>query len=343
MEILGIKFVPLNEPLQKRLQTLAAGAAVFTMIFGGFIGFILLAYLIFYTRYWSVALLYILWIYVLDVKTGERGGRGLNSVRSWLWWKYLRDYFPIRLERVPWVELDPERNYLFCCFPHGILPIGPFSAFGSSWGGFQELFPNHTPHLLTLRHNFLMPALRELILSTGMCSASANSLNYLLGYPGGGKAIALVVGGAAEAFNCKPGQYKIILKKRKGFVKIALKNGTPLVPVISFGETDLYNQVDNPKGSLIRCIQDKLKDVTGIAFALPVGCGLFQYSFGIIPLRRRISTIIGRPIEVKRVSNPTQEQVDELHAEFMKQLANLFEEQKYNYLSNPEQTKLIIE
>ncbi|KAF2905490.1 hypothetical protein ILUMI_00688 [Ignelater luminosus] len=343
MKILGIKFVPLNVPIQKRLQTLAAGAAISTMIFGGLIGFILLAYVMFYTQYWTIALLYVCWTYILDVKTGETGGRELKSVRSWLWWKYVRDYFPIRLERVPWVKLDPERNYLFCCFPHGILPFGSFSAFASNWGGFQELFPNHTSHLLTLSYNFFMPALRELILSTGMCSSSASSINYLLGYPGGGKAVALMVGGAAEAFNCKPGQYRIILTKRKGFVKIALKNGAPLVPVISFGENDLYNQVNNPKGSLIRRIQEKLKDVTGIAFAIPMGRGLFQYSFGIIPLQRPISTIIGKPIEVKKVANPTQEQVNELHAEFMKQIANLFEEQKYNYLSNPEQTKLIID
>jgi 2-acylglycerol O-acyltransferase 2 len=38
-------------------------------------------------------------------------------------------------------------------------------------------------------------------------------------------AVVLIVGGAQEAFFCKPANYQIILKKRKGFCKIALQTG----------------------------------------------------------------------------------------------------------------------
>ena len=40
-----------------------------------------------------------------------------------------------------------------------------------------------------------------------------------------GRAVIIIVGGAAEAFKCKPHTYNILLKRRKGFVRVALKNG----------------------------------------------------------------------------------------------------------------------
>lgn len=33
-----------------------------------------------------------------------------------------------------------------------------------------------------------------------------------------------MVGGAQEALNARPGVYKLVLKKRKGFVKIAIES-----------------------------------------------------------------------------------------------------------------------
>lgn len=44
------------------------------------------------------------------------------------------------------------------------------------------------------------------------------------------------VGGAQESLNAKPGHYQIVLKKRKGFIKLVLQTGASLVPVFSFGE-----------------------------------------------------------------------------------------------------------
>jgi 1-acyl-sn-glycerol-3-phosphate acyltransferase len=45
-----------------------------------------------------------------------------------------------------------------------------------------------------------------------------------------------------------PGNYSLTLQKRKGFVKVALQTGASLVPVIAFGENDLFDSVPNPPG-----------------------------------------------------------------------------------------------
>ena len=45
---------------------------------------------------------------------------------------------------------------------------------------------------------------------------------------------------------CALGVHLQILHKRKGFVRIALQTGAHLVPVIGFGETDLFD-ISQPK------------------------------------------------------------------------------------------------
>ena len=72
---------------------------------------------------------------------------------------------------------------------------------------------------------------------------------------------------------------------------MALKNGAPLVPVISFGETDLYSQISNPEGSFTRSVQEILKKWIGFAPVIPLGRGFFQYNYGIVPMRRPVTTL----------------------------------------------------
>ena len=63
------------------------------------------------------------------------------------------------------------------------------------------------------------------------------------------------------------------------------------MPVFSFGENDLYDQVSNPPGSGLRQWQTKMKDLMGFAPPLFRGRGVFQYTFGLLPHRRPIHTV----------------------------------------------------
>ena len=66
---------------------------------------------------------------------------------------------------------------------------------------------------------------------------------------------------------------------------------TPLVPIFSFGENDLFEQVRNPKGSWLRQLQHRLQQIMGISLPLFHARGIFQYSFGLVPYRRPICTV----------------------------------------------------
>jgi 2-acylglycerol O-acyltransferase 2 len=66
-----------------------------------------------------------------------------------------------------------------------------------------------------------------------------------------GQVTVLVVGGALEAANSDKDCLKLVLNRRKGFVKLALRFGVDLVPTFSFGEYSIYDQVPNPVGKTL--------------------------------------------------------------------------------------------
>lgn len=65
------------------------------------------------------------------------------------------------------------------------------------------------------------------------------------------------------------------------------------MPVFSFGEIDVFRHMSNPPDSFLRKVQEKVRQITGISPIFPIGRGVFQYSFGILPLRAPI-TIVGK-------------------------------------------------
>ncbi|XP_051174958.1 diacylglycerol O-acyltransferase 2-like [Leptopilina boulardi] len=355
MEIFGLNFAPANVPLRRRLQTLAATAWIISFAFGNIIGYILAAIILLFIPWLRIPLFIYFFFMYCDRNSCIEGGRSekyTKWMRNCIWWHYFRDYFPIKLVKTK--DLDPSRNYLFCSFPHGVLSTGIFCAFGTDVLKCQELFPGLDFRLLTLEQHFSVPILRELPASFGCCSASAASLEYLMSnkpdqrpgvniIPKQGNAPVLVVGGASEALHCKPGTYRLVLRRRKGFLRLALKHGTPLVPVISFGETDLYDQINNPEGSLLRKLQNKWQKITGIAPVLALGRGIFQYTFGIVPHRKPITVVVGAPLEIPKIENPNQDEIDEYHEKFTQLLINLFESEKSKYLIDHERISLTFE
>lgn len=58
-------------------------------------------------------------------------------------------------------------------------------------------------------------------------------------FAGPGSALTIVVGGAAESLSARPGTADLTLKRRMGFIKLAMRQGADLVPVFSFGENDV--------------------------------------------------------------------------------------------------------
>lgn len=284
---------PLKDSLDRRiLQTASAILFMLVIPLGGPFCLLVAIYVLLFTEYWWICLLYLTWMFLVDGNIEERGGRKLEFLRSSSYWKYFRNYFPARLNRAPWVYLKPDKNYLFCCFPHGVISISSAALLGNIYGEFNDYFPEHKMKVCTLKQNFYMPFFRDLLLGLGACSASKESIEYLLNCPKGGNSVALIVGGVAESYYAQPRNYKFVLKNRKGFVKIALKSGSPLVPVLCFGETDLFDQYGGDDTKM-KAFQESVRAWIGLAPVLSYGRGILQNSFGFVPYNKPI-TMLGK-------------------------------------------------
>jgi len=277
---------------------------------------------------------------VIDINTSSRGGRKgwlPKFVRGWNLWSHYCNFFPIKFIKT--VELDRNKNYLVGSHPHGVLSAGAFACFATDGMKFSKVFPGLIPHLLTLKEMFFIPFFRELWASTMACAATKDSMEYLLTQPGG-QMVVLVPGGAPESLNCDKGEIRLILKQRKGFIKLAIRCGSDLVPCFTFGENIIYDKISNPEGSFVRKFQDKVQSIFGFAPVIFHGRGIFNYNFGIVPHRRPLTVVVGSPIAVEKNIDPTQDDIDRLHAIYIEALLKLYEEHNLSY-GDP-QTKLII-
>ncbi|XP_033954246.1 diacylglycerol O-acyltransferase 2-like [Pseudochaenichthys georgianus] len=280
----------------------------------------LLMFYLMFTSLWPIPTLYFVW-QVVDWHTPERGGRKTTFVRNWRVWEHLRDFFPIKLVKT--AELNPNKNYIVGIHPHGIMCVGAFTCFSTDSCGFKELFPGLTSNLVTLAGVFRLPLFREYAMCIGLLPVSKKSLTHLLTNRGKGNAVVIVIGGAAESLASAPGVNILVMRQRKGFVRVALEFGADLVPVYAFGENDLFKQVVLSEGSLGRRFQELFKKIVGFAPCLFVG-----EHMGILPYRNPITTVVGSPISVPKHIKATEEVVDHFHKLYMEALSKLFHEHK---------------
>mmetsp|Transcript_13331 Transcript_13331/g.21866 ORF Transcript_13331/g.21866 Transcript_13331/m.21866 type:complete len:332 (+) Transcript_13331:80-1075(+) len=321
-----VHWAPLNVPLERRLQTAsvlvwANAIPIACILFTCF----------FFSPLFPLCIIYLIWLAFFD-SSPRQGGRRMQFIRNLPIWRYARSYFPISLHVEDASLFRKHQSYLFGIHPHGIIAVGAFINFATDANGVQEKLPIGDIHLATLGGNFRIPLLRDIWLGCGLVDVSKKSCDFVLSQPA--SSLMIVVGGAEEALDARPGTYDLVLHKRRGFIKLAMEHGVPLVPVFSFGETDLWDQLPNPEGSRLRKFQDLFKRLFGFSPPLLKGRGIFNYDYGLLPYRKPIRTVVGKPIDVPKSSNPTTEEIDALHRSYAGQLKEIFDRHKNEFARN---------
>lgn len=278
-------------------------------------------------RWWWLPGIYAIYLY-LDRNAGETGGWKWRPARWWRGWGLIMKHCDGQ-ELIKTVDIDPNSNYIFACHPHAQIPHAPLN-FMSAATGLDTKFPGLRVTVTTLSGAFLTPLLRELLLMCGVAAVSRQNIAYMLTKCGNGNAIAIWPGGDREGMMAQPRTMKLFLKSRNGFVRQALQYGADLVPVISFGDNDLYHVPHFDKNGCTAYLLDLLYKKMRIWLMIVNGRGLFQDSFGLVPLRQHVATVIGKPIKVIKSHNgaPTEEEVDALHQRYIHELTQLYEDHK---------------
>ena len=255
------------------------------------------------------------------VDNGEKTGKRVSSwIKSCPIWKIVKWYFGLSVV-APYGKLDPRKQYVIGAHPHGFLPVGTMVNLLSTITNVDGVVLNGVQvRTLAASFCFYIPIYRDLILGGGVIDAARYNAKRALE---NGLSIALVPGGATEALYA--GKNTLVLRKRHGFIRLALESGAHLVPAYSFGETDTYHQLASVF-PFVSKIQAKFQRIFGLS--LPIVTN-------IIPRRCRITTVFGKPIPVTKIEKPTDAQVEALLKEYIEALSKLFHAHCNEYIADP--------
>jgi len=231
--------------------------------------------------------------------------------------------------------------------------------------GFSSLFPNLDRRIVTLPVNFGTPFLRDYLLAMGAVTSEKETFRrYLNKNHTNSRAMVVVVGGAAESMLAYEGHIELVLKHRRGFVREAILANASLVPVLGFGETNLYTLYDeidvgdseakdlkamyatqslSLASSFISHFQKFARTSFGVAVPLFTGRSIFFKSLGVMPRRRPVVVVVGKPIPPPILEGDFSPKIDratdqplndhgkvliEWHAKYVRALEELYHEYK---------------
>lgn len=213
------------------------------------------------------------------------------------------------------LELHPDmakKKTMLCYHPHGILPCG------FSWNGVHcNEFKVYEVEWVVASALFMLPIFSILILCIGNISnATTQTLKKLMESE---KNVALLPGGFEDATVMQYGKERIFLANRKGFVKFALRYGYRVQPIYTFGESQTY--LTCSWFTDFRLWLNKFKIPLPLVFGDPLAPFMPRS-------KASLATYVGDPIQFPTISQPTNADVDEWHATYVKGLRALFDAKK---------------
>ena len=251
----------------------------------------------------------------------HKGARWMAFARHFPLFVLLRRYLQMTIDTplpTELVQADDavDAQLLIAMFPHGTASDYRVALDGM----INDVLPHTGPKLRTLVASvlFRLPIVREFCLFTGCVDARRSVAEGLLD---NGHSLLVLPGGEAEQLQTEYGHDKVFLKKRLGFIKLAMRKNVPVVPSYVFGVSDYY-YTSNALLGLRWWLMKK------VAVCIPLAAGVLGHP--LCPRPVPTTVVLGKPLlfAMKEQGNPTASEVQAGHAEFIKALVALFDQHK---------------
>jgi hypothetical protein len=232
--------------------------------------------------------------------------------------KNIGDSFPVEAK-----GYTKKGIYIF--HPHGLFSLAHFFHIGTDFTEWPVRPIRGTAIHWIL---WLLPFGKELLEFVKFVPSYYSSMKSVLE---GGESLSVTLGGVREILYSEPGKMKLAIKKRRGIFKMAIETGTPLVPVLCYGENELYETFHS---EWLDWIQDKLIDYA-LFIPIPTWKSVKNW-LGLYgaPLAHPVKTVVGEAIEVGEARSPTEDEISELRETYFKSLRKLYTETKPSWYAD---------
>lgn len=192
----------------------------------------------------------------------------------------------------PMVECPPDLppTCIFVWNPHGLISVS--SALFNSLRVCRH--PNYKPnHVVSLPFYHYIPLVGDIGRYVGAIPSDYGSIKKTVEK---GESVSVMLGGVREMNLADPRKMVLYIKKRSGIFKIAAETGTPLVPVITYGENELFPRSDN---WVVNQMNAWLHSTFGLSVPVPSWTSLLHwFEVSYRPLKP-IPTYVGHPVTEK--------------------------------------------
>jgi len=214
----------------------------------------------------------------------------LMEKQSGIWNQLMDRYF--RLEINGFDKLPEQPCLLIGVHSGGPLTMDAWTVVLAWWRKFGE---SRTLHATA--HDVLMNArgLGKYIRRLGVISPSRENIQAALDK---GDDVVLWPGGELDSYRSWTKRDKAVLGGRKGFIRMAMRAGVPIVPVATVGGHDTMFVLSEGRGlaKWLKLKERMRSDVAPITLSWPLGIALHLTPFQHIPLPAKIRTELLEPI-----------------------------------------------
>jgi hypothetical protein len=211
-------------------------------------------------------------------------------------------------------------KYIYIFHPHGMFSLSHYMHVGTNMTKWTDKSTKGAM-LNTLQW---LPFSKELMEVHNLVPSTYNDMKNVLKT----NSLSVTLGGVKEIALTTDNKLVLNIAKKRGIFKMALETGTSIIPIIAYGENELYKL---HTFWLFKYINNLLLKINlHLPFPKWESCVNWIKLFNR-PLETPVKTYVGEPISVNKIESPSDKDIIELREQYFTALKKLYADTKPEY------------